>query len=75
MVFRVLILSFFLVNHYADIGFVVPSFPEFNFTVGQGKKGMVFTHSNIQTGMVYGSPLSDNDVSGFGKLTTVNFNA
>lgn len=36
---------------------------------------MVFTDSHVFTRIVYGSPLADDDIAGFGKLTPEKFYA
>jgi hypothetical protein len=36
---------------------------------------MILAHTYIQTGIVDGTSLADDDVTGFGKLTAKNLNA
>lgn len=43
---------------------------EFDDTVTEGEKGMVFTHTDILARVVDGASLADDDVASLGKLTT-----
>lgn len=54
---------------------VVFAFAEYHRTVYQCKQRVVFTHSNIVTRMVNCASLANQDITGFGYLTTKYFNA
>lgn len=49
-------------------GPVLPSFAEFNNAVGQSKERIIFSDTNIFTGMIYSAALTDNDVAGYRRL-------
>jgi len=53
-----------------NVGLVLTSFAEFYHTVAGGKDGEIFTHAYILTGMVNGTSLTDNYVTGYGRLSS-----
>jgi hypothetical protein len=46
---------------------------EGNFTINQGKQGMVTAHTNIATRVVFGTTLADNHITGNGCLAAEQF--
>jgi hypothetical protein len=55
-----------------NVGFVLTSFAEFNYTVSSGKNCEIFTNAYVLTRMVYGTSLADNYVTGDSRLPTEN---
>ena len=60
---------------YRNKRFTVSTFLESYGSINQGEQGMILAHTYIQTGIVDGTSLADDDVTGFGKLTAKNLNA
>lgn len=60
---------------YRNKRFTVSTFFESNGSVNQGEQSMILAHTYVQTGIVDGTSLADNDVTGFGQLTAKNLNA
>lgn len=60
---------------YGYIRAVVPFLAEHHYTVHQCKQGMVFTDTNIFSGVVYRSALAHENVTGFCSLTAEYFHA
>ena len=57
---------------YVDEG-VTSALLEFNNTVNQCVKSVVFTHANVYAWTVNSTALTADDVTGFSELTTKNF--
>ncbi len=53
----------------------VASLCELNCSTDEGIQGVVLADTYIQTGMMYCSTLTFEDITGFGKLSTKNFYA
>lgn len=62
-------------RNYRNVRFVVRFLAESNYAVHQGIQRMVFTHTYIQTRVVHGTSLANQDVTGFGSLSTKQFNS
>ena len=58
-----------------DKGTVVPAFTEFHPAVDQRKEGMILSHADIQSGIVAGAPLTNDNIACFGKLSAVYLNS
>jgi hypothetical protein len=54
---------------------VIFPFPEFNLPVGKSKECMVFSQSDVGSGVVSCSALTDNYIPGFGDLTAEELDA
>jgi len=55
-----------------NVGSILTSFTEFNYTISGSKDGKIFTNTYVLTRMVYGTPLADNYVTGDSRLPTEN---
>lgn len=64
----------FSVGSYVDELASVLAFSEDNYAVNKSVKSVVFTDTNIFTGMVNGAALTLDDVACFSMLTTENLN-
>jgi len=58
-----------------DIGLVVLLFAEFNDAIGQCEEGEIPADTDVLTGMVGGTTLADDDVSGDGGLSAEDLHA
>ena len=70
--------NFFLSSYFSCIdtneGFITFSFLKFNQAIGQREQRIIFSDAYIFSGMVFGTALTNEDVTGDGGLTTVDFN-
>lgn len=60
---------------YVDELASVASFGEFHSATDESIEGVILTDAHVQTGVVYCSALTLEDVAGFGELAAENFNA
>jgi len=56
---------------HGDERTVISPFAEFNPAINECEKRVVFSHAYINTGIVPGSSLADNNISGLGELPSV----
>ena len=70
-------LEFFLLAYggYANERFAVCFLAESYGTVYECKESVVFTHTHVLAGVVYGTTLADENVACFCKFTAEQFNA
>jgi hypothetical protein len=59
-------------NVYVGAIFITTPLKEYG-TFNQGKQGVIFPDSNVVTRMMPGAPLPDEDIAGFGNLSTEQF--
>jgi len=55
---------------HRDVDPVIFLFPEFNFSVGKGKKSMIFSQSDIKSWFMFCTSLAYNNIAGFGCLAS-----
>src|SRR5699024_3449276 len=58
----------FVHGGYADVRPAVGLLCEGNRSVHEGEQGVVFAHSHILAGIVYGTPLAYDDIARFGEF-------
>ena len=68
---NIILLVFYRLN--GDIGFVVPLLGEFNFAIDHCIQGVVFADPYVAAGMMYGTPLPDQNITGPDYLASVEF--
>ncbi len=56
-------------------GTVLEAFFEYHLAVDQGEQGVVFTHPYVNTRVMLGTPLTHDNVTSSGSLSTENFYA
>lgn len=71
--------NFFLSTYFSSIdrneSFITLSFPKFNQTITECKQSEVSSNTNIFAGMVFGTTLTNDDVTGYCGLSAVDLNS